>query len=170
MIRFQEHMDEEKRKKIEQVFDYGKCTWDEPESIWESSDFLIRMFQILLIFMVILINIYMISLYTAKRQREKLNKYLVCGASGKQMMYILLWQTFLQEIPGVILGVLIFAAVHFAIKDYHILYNSKNIGLALIVFMLNLVMHILFSVVICYCSQSTSTSVMEQMKNKKYEG
>lgn len=152
-IRFQKRMDTKKKKRIEGLFDYADFAWSESQSIWENADFIMKLLQISIIFLVILINTYMISFYIAKKQRDKFNKYFVCGAFGKQLRFISFFQIILQEIPGILLGIVIFEAVHYGIRKYQVLYNGKGMGLALFLFIINLTMHLLFSMVICRCSK-----------------
>ncbi|MDE6852845.1 MAG: hypothetical protein K2J67_10245 [Lachnospiraceae bacterium] len=152
-IRFQERMDTEKKRVIGDLFDYADLAWSESQSIWESSGFIMKMLQISMIFLVILINTYMISYYVAKKQRDKFNKYFVCGAFEKQLHFISFLQIILQEIPGILLGIIIFGVVQYGIRNYHILYNGTSIGLAMFLFVITLAMHLLLSMVICRCSK-----------------
>lgn len=152
-IRFQKRMDIEKKRTIEGLFDYANLAWSESQSIWESTGFMVKMLQISMIFLVILINTYMISYYVAKKQRDKFNKYFVCGAFGNQLRFISFLQIILQEIPGILLGMILFGVVHYGIRNYHILYKGTSMGLAMFLFVINLVMHLTFSMVICQYSK-----------------
>lgn len=152
-IRFQKRMDSENKRIIEGLFGYADLAWSKPQSIWESSDFMMKMLQISIVFLIILINVYMISFYIAKKQCDKFNKYFVCGANGKQLRFISFFQIILQEIPGILMGIFIFGVVHFGMRNYYILYNGKSMGLAIFLFLMNLAIHLLFSIVICQCSE-----------------
>lgn len=148
-IRFQKRMDSEKKRTVEGLFDYADLAWSKSQSIWENTDFMMKMLQISIVFLIILINVYMISYYIAKKQRDKFNKYYVCGAYGKQLHFISFFQIILQKIPGILLGIILFGVVHYEVRNYHFLYNEKSMGLAMFLFWLNLVMHLLFSMVVC---------------------
>ena len=57
-IRFQKRMDPEKKSSVEGLFDYADLAWSKSQSIWENSDFMMKMLQISIVFLIILINVY----------------------------------------------------------------------------------------------------------------
>lgn len=107
-----------------------------------SEDFMSVFFQILLIFMVVVMNAFSMTYYSVMLFKKNYRIYAVCGASKKDIRTIILIQNIVLIFISVIIGNLLYIICKSMIKGYGLVYQGNYmvyIGVSAIVFLALLV-------------------------------
>lgn len=102
-----------------------------------SEEFVTVFFQILLIFMIVVVNAFSMAYYSVMLLKRNYRIYAVCGASKKCIQAIIVIQNALVILASVIMGNAIYIIGKNMIKEYGVVYQgnySIYVGISLIVF------------------------------------
>lgn len=148
-IRFQKNREIE-REKINRIFNTGNIKWNEPLTTFiQTSEFMTRLTQVSFIFVILLINVYMTSYYIVKKQRNKNRIYTICGANNLQIRKITTIQLTIQEIAGIVIGVICYLAMVYFVQIQDLLYRGGIVFYAGMIGV-SILIHILFIVGLCF--------------------
>mgnify|MGYP003299544527 FL=1 len=90
-----------------------------------SEDFMSVFFQILLIFMVVVMNAFSMTYYSVMLFKRNYRIYAVCGASKKDIRTIILIQNIVLIFISVIIGNLLYIICNSMIKGYGLVYQGN---------------------------------------------
>ena len=85
--------------------------WTRAESALESFDFWIDFFQIILIFIVIILNVFVVIYFLISRMKRYYSICSLCGSVKRNNHLIILLQTFLLLLIGIIIGTVLFVII-----------------------------------------------------------
>jgi hypothetical protein len=112
-----------------------------------SEDFVSSFIQILLIFSVVITNVFCMTYYLMKKFKKKFTIYSICGATPKDILVITVIQTLIIMICGTVVANILYALFISCIKDYGIVY-CKNYLPYFITSLLVMIILIIFSVLL----------------------
>ena len=108
-ITFERSFSKEKRHEIEMILEkYGvmNIAWKSVESPWENVEFWINFVQILMVFVIIAINIFVLIHYLIHKNKRNYCIYSICGGNDKEISAIIFGQIFIHLLMGNICGLL----------------------------------------------------------------
>lgn len=90
-----------------------------------SFDFWIEFIQILVIFVIIIINIFVLVYFLMNRMKRCYKIYSICGGSSSRVYKIIVLQTFLLILLGILAGIIIYFGFLPIFSRYGLVYDEK---------------------------------------------
>ena len=90
-----------------------------------SFDFWVEFFQILMIFLVIIINIFVIIYFLMLRMKQTYSIYLICGGGSKEILFIITLQAFFIMLLGILIGFVGFVILLPSVKSMNLLFQGS---------------------------------------------
>lgn len=88
-----------------------------------SSDFWIEFIQILIIFVVIIINIFVLIYFLMNRMKRSYKIYSICGGSSSRVYKIIVLQTFFLILVGITIGLIVYLCSLSILARYELVYD-----------------------------------------------
>ena len=111
-IGFAERLSKSEREQIDrEILEYGigeESNWVLAKPVFQSWDFWYEFLQIVMIFLVIIINIFVIIYFLMLRMRQTYSIYSICGGGRIRTLFVIILQAFLIILIGNIIGSIVY--------------------------------------------------------------
>lgn len=149
-IVFSGRLSVQKRNEKEMILKKYKINendWKAMGKPWKNVDFLINFIQVLGVFIIIGINIFVLIYYLLYKCKRNYCVYSICGGTDREVFYIIISQNLVHLLIGIVLGTVLKEVILKAIGDVDWLYQGDFIFDLFLLF-INILIHMIASYIL----------------------